>query len=100
MQHSKRNLTPKRKRLRTYQYSFEPSSCRYLDTTPMFANARNVVQNDKLQNALDAQIKEIKDVCIAIGGKDADIAALKEKLSSLLQDTNLQIKTVRKPVRD
>jgi hypothetical protein len=65
----------------------------------MFANARNV-QSDKLQKDLDAQIKEIKGVCIAIGGKDADIAALKEKLSSLLQDTNLQIKTVRKLVRD
>jgi hypothetical protein len=49
---------------------------------------------------LDAQIIEIKELCVANGGKDADIAALKEKLSSLLQDTNLQIKAVRKLVRD
>jgi len=65
----------------------------------MFANARNV-QNDKLQKDLDAQIKENKSLCIAIGGKDADREALKEKLSSLLQDTDLQIKAVRKVVRD
>ena len=61
----------------------------------MFANARNV-QKDKLQKDLDAQIKENKGLCIAIGSKDADIAALKEKL----QDTDLQIKAVRKVIRD
>ena len=64
----------------------------------MFANTRNV-QNDKLLKDLDAQTKEIKGLCVAIGGKDADIAALKEKLSSLRQDTNLQLKTVRTLVR-
>ena len=65
----------------------------------MFANARNV-QNVKLQKDLDAQIKENKGLCIAIGSKDAEIGALKEKLSSLLQDTDLQRKAVRKVVRD
>ena len=49
---------------------------------------------------MDIQSKEVKDLCVANGGKDADIAALKEKLSSLLHDTNLQIKTVRKLLRD
>jgi hypothetical protein len=62
-------------------------------------NARNV-QNDKLQKEFDAQSKENKGLCIAIGSKDADIAALKEKLSSMLQDKDLQIKAVRKVVRD
>jgi ribosomal protein S3 len=53
-----------------------------------------------LQKEFDAQSKENKGLCIAIGSKDADIAALKEKLSSMLQDKDLQIKAVRKVVRD
>lgn len=57
----------------------------------MFANTRNV-QNDKLLKDLDAQTKEIKGLCVANG-------TLKEKLSSLRQDTNLQLKTVRTLVR-
>ena len=90
IQHSKRNLTPQRKRSAAINiYLNFASSCRYVQTTPLFANAKNV-QNEKLQKDLDAQINEIKDLCAAIGSKDADIAALKEKLSSLLQDTNLQ----------
>ena len=60
----------------------------------MFANARNV-QNDKLQKDLDAQIKENKNLYIVIGSKDTDIETLKEKISSLLQDTDLLMKTVR-----
>ena len=60
----------------------------------MFANARNV-QNDKLQKDLDAQIKENKNLYVVIGSKDTDIETLKEKISSLLQDTDLLMKTVR-----
>ena len=63
------------------------------------ANA-SIAQNGKFQKEMDIQSKEIKDLCVANGGKDADIAALKEKLSSLLHATNLQIKTVRKLLRD
>ena len=48
------------------------------------------MQNDKLQKDLDDQIKEVKDLCVAIGSKDADREALKEKLESLLQDKNLE----------
>ncbi len=48
------------------------------------------MQNDKLQKDLDAEIKEVKVLCAAIGRKDADREALKEKLASLLQDKNLQ----------
>ena len=45
---------------------------------------------------MDAQIKEIKDLCVANGSKDAEIAALKEQLSKLLTETGLQINEVRK----
>jgi hypothetical protein len=48
------------------------------------------VQNDKLQKDLDAQIKEVNALCVAIGSKDADREALKENLASLLQDKNLE----------
>jgi len=49
---------------------------------------------------LKEESKEIKSLYIAIGSKDADIAALKEKISSLLQDTDLLMKAVRKVGRD
>ncbi len=45
---------------------------------------------------MDAQLKEIKDLCVANGSKDAEIAALKEQLSKLLKDTGLQINEVSK----
>jgi hypothetical protein len=44
-----------------------------------------------LQTDVDAQLKEIKDLCVANGSKDAEIAALKGKLSSVLQDTDVQV---------
>ena len=65
----------------------------------MFANKR-IAQNDKLQKDMDIQSKEIKDLCVANGCLKEKLSSLLEKLSSLLQDTNLQIKTVRKLVRD
>jgi hypothetical protein len=48
---------------------------------------------------MDIQSKEIKDLCVANGSLKEKLSGLLEKLSSLLQDTNLQIKTVRKLVR-
>ena len=48
-----------------------------------------------MQKDMDAQIKEIKDLCVANGSKDAEIAALKEQLSKLLTETGLQINEVR-----
>ncbi len=47
---------------------------------------------------MDAQLNEIKDLCVANGSKDAEIAALKEQLSKLLKDTGLQINEVREPL--
>ena len=73
--------------------------CLSLSFSLFSANA-SIAQNGKFQKDIDIQSKEIKDLYVANGGKDADIAALREKLSSLLHDTNLQIKTVRKLLRD
>ena len=62
----------------------------------MRARARVCVcvwQNGKFQKEMDMQSKEIKDLCVANG-------ALKEQLSNLLKDIDLQIKEVRKVARD
>ena len=58
----------------------------------MFADAW-IAQNGKLQKDIDVQSKEIKEVYVVNG-------ALKEQLANLLKDTDLQIKAVRKVVRD
>ena len=53
-----------------------------------------------IHKQLKEDSKEIKSLYIAIGSKDADIAALKEKISSLLQDTDFLMQAVSKVGRD
>ena len=54
----------------------------------------------KLQKDFDAQSTEIKDLCVAYGSKDAEIAALQQLLSNLPKDTDVQLKEVSEGMRD
>ncbi len=54
----------------------------------------------KLQKDFDAQSTGIKDLCVAYGSKDAEIAALQQLLSNLPKDTDVQLKEVSEGMRD